>query len=393
MTMLPIPVCAEDLTASWFESALREGGSGEVGNVTNVDINPVGVGIGLVGTLFRCTLTYASEDQTGPSNVVVKIRSADPKNIGVAKMFLLYQKEVEFYRDLAPITPIDVPIVHYSDFDPRTHDFVLVLEDLSHMEVRSQLDGGTEEQGLLAIRKAAAMHARFWAKDRQPPLKSYYSLLKPSFTLKIHAAFHKAVEPVIENFGAELSIESKQLIRAFGDTLAGRYREMGSEPLTLTHGDFRLDNMFFGESGSEDLKMVDWQTNGVAIGMTDVAYFLAGSLESDVRRTIEREALAEYHAITCRDGGASWSEEECWRSYRSHMVTAMTVPVIACGELSVSDERAFELLHCGIKRMDAALSDLEVIEFCPQRRSVFSLSGMQSRVGNQLSKLVPDDAT
>ena len=53
----------------------------------------------------------------------------------------------------------------------------------------------------------------------------------------------------------------------------------------LVHGDYRLDNMLFGESGADrPLTVVDWQTVTWGPAMTDVAYFLGCALPDDVRR-------------------------------------------------------------------------------------------------------------
>ena len=113
------------------------------------------------------------------------------------------------------------------------------------MEAASQLTGGTAEQGRLSIRHAARFHARFWDKVDEPPLADYFSLVAPSFTMKIHVGFHNSVAKVLDVFDRDLSPVAKDLVRAFGNDLAGHYHEMAQGPKTLTHGDYRLDNMFF----------------------------------------------------------------------------------------------------------------------------------------------------
>ncbi len=389
MSALSIPTQKSDLTLGWLNAALFNK-DGEIdGPIQNVEVETIGTGVGLVGGLYRCSLSYAPADTFEPSSVVVKIRSDDPKSLKVAKTFLLYQKEVAFYHDIAPSTPIVVPKLHHCAFDPSSHDFVLVLEDLDRLDVPNQLIGGSEEQGRIAIRHAARLHARFWNKVNEPPLKGYFSLVAPSFTVKIHVGFHNSVAKVLDVFAQELSPVAKDLIKTFGNNLAGYYHEMAQGPRTLTHGDYRLDNMFFGHGDDPELVVIDWQTNGIGVGMADVAYFMAGSLDPNVRQSIERDAIADYHEITSAEGGATWSLNECWQAYRQAFVAAMTVPVIAAGELSLDNERAFELVQTGIRRMNAALEQLDVEEFMPHRRSIFSFSGFQSTLANQMSRFVP----
>ncbi len=387
MSDLPIPTSKEDLTQAWLTQALQYTSGMLKDPVYDIDVETIGTGIGLIGGLYRCTIHYSPSSQIDSTSIVVKIRTDDPQSLKVAKTFLLYQKEVAFYRNIASLASMRVPKVYYSDFDPKSHDFVLLLEDLKDLQVCSQLRGGTAEQGKLAIRHLAKLHAQFWQKEREPPLNTYFSLVKPSFTIKIHIGFRHCVTKVLDIFDADLSPDSKDLIRAFGDTLAGHYREIGQGPKTLNHGDYRIDNMFFNGQGNNELVVIDWQTNGIGVGMSDVSYFMAGSLEPEVRRRIEREIVSEYHEITYRDGGAQWSLDECWHAYRKSYVTAMTVPVIAAGQLSLDNERAFELVQKGLKRMNAAIEELDVAEFMPQRRSIWSLSGFQSALANRMEKL------
>lgn len=388
MTYVAIPKSIDDLTKSWLQSALSHSTNESIGQIERLDIETIGTGVGLIGCLYRCNLTYESDQNAGPASVVVKIRSDVPESRKVAKTFQLYEKEVAFYRDMATATPIAVPHPYFCAFDSQTHDFVLVLEDLNDFQVTSQLEGGTEEQARIAIRNVATLHGTFWNRTNEPPLRNYFSLLEPSVILKMHVGFRRSVPKVLEVFDADLSPSSKKLIRALGDTFAGHYDEIGNFPLTLTHNDYRLDNMFFGNTDERELVVIDWQTHGIGVGMTDVAYFMAGSLPSDVRKKVEKELVAEYHDITSRIGNAEWSETECWEAYRQSFVVAMTVPVIAAGELSLEIEGAFELVQTGIQRMNTALDELEVAEFMPQRKSIFSKPGLRSAFANQLTRFV-----
>ena len=393
MTTPPIPLRKEDLTVDWFNSVFQTNTTHDYSRISNIEVETIGTGIGLVGGLYRCSLTYEDDSVSGPTSVVAKIRGIDPNAVKVARQFQLYQKEVEFYRDIAPTTPVRVPFVHYSDFDRKTHDFVLVLEDLQYMRAFSQLDGGTPEQVMLAVERAAQFHARFWGKDGDSPLRDFHSLIAPGIAIKIHVGFRQCVDKVIDVFGDEISPACKQLIRDFGNNLAGYFRETSNQAKTLNHGDFRLDNMFFGDADSSDFALIDWQTCGIGIGLNDIAYFMSGSVDSEVRRKTERDAIAKYQEITSKQGHATWDFDSCWQEYRKSFVAAMTVPVIAAGTLSMEDQRAYELLLIGIRRMNATVEDLDVAEFSPVKRSIFSVPGMQSALGNQLARVIPTVAS
>jgi hypothetical protein len=64
----------------------------------------------------------------------------------------------------------------------------------------------------------------------------------------------------------------------------------------LVHGDYRLDNMLFGQPGADrPLTVVDWQTVTWGPAMTDVAYFLGCALPNESRREHYDELLRAYH--------------------------------------------------------------------------------------------------
>jgi hypothetical protein len=67
-------------------------------------------------------------------------------------------------------------------------------------------------------------------------------------------------------------------------------------PQGLVHGDYRLDNMLFGQAGADrPLTVVDWQTVTWGPAQTDVAYFLGCALTTADRRAHYDELLTAYH--------------------------------------------------------------------------------------------------
>ena len=77
------------------------------------------------------------------------------------------------------------------------------------------------------------------------------------------------------------------------------------------HGDYRLDNMLFGEPGADrPLTVVDWQTVTWGPAMTDVAYFLGCALPDDVRRDNYDALLRAYH-----DAFGHGCRARAWRTF------------------------------------------------------------------------------
>ena len=145
-------------------------------------------------------------------------------------------------------------------------------------------------------------------------------------------------------------------------------RLLSAGPQTLTHGDFRLENMFFGGAGTDDFTVIDWQTSGlIGNGVYDVAYFMVSSVPTEVRRRIEREVLEEYHDVVCSTGATDFTFEDCWRSYRQNILGMLVPAVCAGGALDMSNERIRTLGEAMLKRTLAAIEDQDAAELLPSR--------------------------
>ena len=84
-------------------------------------------------------------------------------------------------------------------------------------------------------------------------------------------------------------------VKAFGEQLPDRLTnksQLGKPSRTLVHGDFRLENMFFGTSlGESGFAVIDWQDISHGEGVWDVAWFIGGCLQVTSKRQIEEQEL------------------------------------------------------------------------------------------------------
>ena len=290
----------------------------------------------------------------------------------MCKRRALYRRECDYYRRLAHRAPIRSPTLLYGDIDERSNRFVLVLEDLRAMKAADQIQGGSPAQARRAIRAIAALHGRYWGKVDEPSLAGLFDTLSPKQWPTIQVLYLACLVRCLERFGSFFPDKMCRLVEAFGTRMAEHLGEVASGPRTFVHGDFRLDNMFFGAVDGDDVAVFDWQASGLGVAVYDVAYFLGASVTIEVRREIERQALEEYHDIICRMGVNNFSFDDCWHLYRRSMLTGLLVPVIMCGSLSLTDERSRRLAECTLQRRLAAIDDLDAGEFVPGRRLFFS---------------------
>ena len=217
---------------------------------------------------------------------------ADEDTLRVARRLNLYRREYDYYRHVAPHAPIRSPALHYGGFDDRSHDFVLVLEDLRDMAAPDQIVGASKEQARTAIRAIAQLHGHYWNKVNQPPVSRFNNGSDGGRRLPAQDAYQASLPSVLSRFGSFFTESMRGLAEEYGLQLAAHQEHVAASPQTFIHGDYRLDNMLFGAHGdNDDFAVLDWQVCGVSSGLSDVAYFLSSSVDSDIRREIEQEDL------------------------------------------------------------------------------------------------------
>jgi aminoglycoside phosphotransferase (APT) family kinase protein len=81
----------------------------------------------------------------------------------------------------------------------------------------------------------------------------------------------------LERFGDELSARGlrwcEQFVKIIPEWIADHY----ADRVTMTHGDFRLDNLFFYDDGS--VGVIDWQMSMRAPGQGDLVSQFRGALD------------------------------------------------------------------------------------------------------------------
>lgn len=382
MTRPEIPEGSDAITADWMERALRAGGTSEVPALQDVAVEQIAGGVGLVGEILRCRLVCRGNATAIPETVVVKLPSRDPKGRRLSRLQSLNKREYAFYRQVAPHAPIRSPRLLYGDYEAKGDRFVLVLEDLGHMEAADQIRGATPAQAHAAVRAIARMHSYYWNRVGEPPLSDLHDISRPVSRLGIQAGYLAFLVPALKNFSGFFSDELRRLAEAFGPRISDHLAETARTSRTFVHGDFRLDNLFFDGAGGDDVVMVDWQVSGLGAGLYDVAYFLVCSLDIGVRRRIERDLLAEYAETVRGMGVKDFTFEECWLGYRQNVLTLLVIAVFVGGGLDFTNERGRQLVETGIRRTLTAIEDLDAAEMMlppPPPLSVSNLVASLSR--------------
>ena len=282
---ITFPTTSEALTPEWLSGALGT-------TVTGIEIEPIGVGVGLVCDLVRVRLTH---DGNGPETLIAKFPSAFEANRFVALVLQMYGRETRFYRELAKDTPLSSPQCHAVEHDVEADEFVLLLEDLEGAHVVDQITGIGRADAELAIDQLARLHARWW---NHPDLESVLRLGDSPFPEAVSAAFASAWEPIQEVCTGLVTPNVKALGDRFVDLIPGLMKQLSEPPWTLSHGDYRLDNMFFSDDPTRPLVLVDWQLYDRSRGPRDLSYLLSQSMEPELRA---RRASARSSSVTSPD--------------------------------------------------------------------------------------------
>ena len=380
MTTKPaIPENGKAVDADWMRRALSVGGTVDLPAIRNVVVENIGAGSGALGEILRCTITYLDAAAQGPRSVVVKLAGSDRKSLRIARVFSMYKRECGCFRLLAPTMRIGLPRLFHGDFDDASHRFVLVLEDLRGMESVDQIAGADAERTRRAIRGAAELHGQFWNRLDRPPLSDFFASVGRQKPWLSQLVYLICLAPCLERFGSLFSDRMRTLAVTFGPAVAAHLRNLATGPQTLTHGDFRLDNMFFAAGGGDDFTVIDWQTSGlIGDGLYDVAYFMTTSVSTEVRRGIERQAVKEYCDRLCNSGVSDMSFEQCWQRYRRNMLGMLVPGICAGGGLDMGNERIRALGETMLRRTLAAIEDLDAAELMPTRGGLMTTANALS---------------
>jgi hypothetical protein len=290
---------------------------------------PKRIGEGQVGMNLRYQLT--SDAVHVPSSVVLKMASPDETSRATGIALRNYEREVKFYNELVSTIEVRSPKCWFADWNSETGDIAIVLEDMAPAEQGDQIDGCGIEHAELAVDQLIKMQGPRWGDDSLASidwlqrrdaddidrLSGLFSMLLPGF-LQIYS------EAIVQEVGREGVECVETLAHKISD-----YVMRKDAPFTVTHGDFRLDNLLFSTpAGGVECCVVDWQTPGHGNGIGDLAYFIGAGLLPEDRRKHEWSLVDQYIAGIEKYGHTidhDWVKDH----YRCEAISGIVMAVIA----------------------------------------------------------------
>jgi hypothetical protein len=335
----------EDIDARWLSQAL--------GYAVHA-VESERVGAGQTGASYRLTLQAGK----GPSTLLAKVAAGDTE--ARERVSPGYSNEVGFYTRLVQSLDIRTPHCWYAAISEDAHRFTLLLEDLAPRVPGVQVEGCDIERAAGALRNLAGLHAPRWNDATLFELDFLGNSMEGEAAEFLGEVAASACEQFVERYEAELGPEDAATMLAAGKLIT-KWATASKEPFAVIHGDYRLDNLMFGDA-DDDVVALDWQTMTLSPPARDLAYFLGTSLDIEARRSAERDLVGLYHGELARRGVRDYSFARCFDDYRLGLLQATMITSL--GAIFATRERsaeADEMFMAMAQRSCAAIRDLDTL--------------------------------
>jgi aminoglycoside phosphotransferase (APT) family kinase protein len=334
-----VPAGIDQVTTKWLTAALGV-------EVTGVRAERIAEDTGFSANLYRLHLRGNADL---PTTLIVKL-PAESLARGGMEMLGGYQRELNFYRHIAPHAPIGTPRCHVARICDQ--DFILVLEDLRDWENADHLVGLSLPRAQLCIEQLAGLHT--WSSTVEDAVLQKFPSIDSRLTRDLFLpAFGPGWQLYREHTGQLVPRTVAQFAERFAEIAPAALGALSDRNMLL-HGDIRADNMFFR---GDALKVVDFQLTVRGAGAADIAYLVSQGLPTEVRRGNDEQLLREY--VSQVDG---YSFDDAWRHYRFATALLMYMPVVALLTWDTVPERSRQLCLTLIDRAVAAIEDIDALE-------------------------------
>jgi hypothetical protein len=365
VTTRDYPTHPSELTSEWLTAQLRAAGAVKTAAVTGFSTVPVGEGIGMLGILVRVVPIYDRVEPGAPGSLIAKFATPVEGNRAVAMAFHIYEREILFYRLIAPTVSARAPRCFGCEIDPATGDSFLLLEDLSAYRTGDQVEGCSAAEAMGIIDAFVPLHVSFWGRTDDPVLGWVPHIDGETQIAGISAGCAAGWDPCVERFGHVMADEIKAARDRFVAAVPELHRMMGRRAQTLIHGDVRLDNMMFGTSpGQHTVVLLDWALT-ISTGLQDLAYLLSQNVTTQERRAHETELVEYYHRKLQELGIGGYSIEQCWADYRVAVLYLFCYAVVIGGTLDPSNERGTQFMAQLIDRASNTVIDHGLLSLLP----------------------------
>jgi hypothetical protein len=362
-----LPQSAEQLTPAWLTDALHASGTLPAGvRVATVDAQPLAAGGGLIGVVARVRVTTSGDAGAAPPTLIAKFPSPIAANRAVADTYDMYGREVRFYSELSPSTPLPHPRCYFAGRAPSSSDFVLLLEDIGDRRPGDQALGSDLAEAEIVIDAMAKFHAASFGRTSEARFawltlhanEAQISGMEGGFAFgwpRFENELVDLIPPRVREWGHRVGPHTRLLLQ-----------RLCSGPLVVGHADFRLENMFFAAKPEHPpFAIVDWQSITKTSPGQDLGYYLSQSVKLEVRRAHERDLLRRYLDGMRAAGVRDYAWDQVWHDYRLGVLYLLDYAVTIAATLDLANERGAAIARALSQRSCTAIDDLDCHELLP----------------------------
>lgn len=310
MTRKKSPAFSKDqISHTWLSDILSE-------SITIRQIQPLSAGF--VSDVFRIHLQAIDAPRQQPRSVIVKTASLDPAKRRIAVQFKSYQREHQFYRDIAPGLDLNTPECYYQHFQEKPLSFCLVLEDVGSAVPYPNTRASAQTIDETIVKQMAGLHQSHWNLPAGLP------------------TFTDNLAQIGSSYGAIFDQHKRIAHHCLGafacgvvrDYIHHGFRVQQAEPSTLIHVDIKPDNF----SLKNDLTLFDWGDYCFGPPTFDLAYFMINTPNShEGCQRYDLHLMAIYHRTLLELGILNYSREQFHQDFRD------ILPLLAFTPLALID--------------------------------------------------------
>jgi hypothetical protein len=351
-----VPARLSELSAEWLTACLQHAGvlAGDA-RVASFETTRIGQGRGFAGQLARLVLRYEPEHAHGPRTLIGKFATDHAPTRAMMATISAYEREVRFYRELAADVGIATPRCYFAHYDAPQACFCVLLEDLSPASSVDMQAGLSVEQATLVLDQLAALHARWWGRVDEIE----WLQLSDDIVRKVRDRFQGSL-PGFQRQFASVYPQLSRVAGQIGELLSGDelLAKPQKPPMTLTHNDLHLDNVFLPTAAGGRFALIDWQSvSGSRHGISDVTRILSLGMTAELRRSHQAALLEHYHTRLRELGVRGYSLRQLKRRFREEMTAMVIISVLALDTLDFDVDGADRTIATMGQRIEQALAD------------------------------------
>jgi hypothetical protein len=361
---LDLPTGPGELSPGWLTAALRASGTIRDAAVAELAVEEVGPVQGFAGRVVRVRVRYDRAEAAAPASLVAKFGHPDPQIR--AWLNSVYARELRFYREVAPTCPVRTPRLYHGAADAASDTTAMLFEDLGHLRVGDVVAGCSNGDAFLAVGQMARLHAAWWDDPRlaEPGWLNRYA----EGAAELHETYARCLPEYLRRLGAIAPPSVLELVDRLAESVERLRVRLGTGPCTFAHGDFRLDNLFFGTTPHDPSLVVgDWHAGSRARGVVDLGCFVATGLGIEQRRSIDRGLIEHYHRELVAGGVVGYSLDECFVDYRLALLNDLANTMIAASSVDLNTDRLPELARTSFERWTQIIADHRLADHIPGR--------------------------